>query len=157
MASDSKTSQSSKLESEEAAADTNPAWKGASKRRQKKAKETKKEARAKKEIFDSSPKDDETARIIRDKIMVYLDINFMSNKPLFLTGGGIFIFDQPIQWLFIRKAEMLEDGTPVYDRAYQSSRMDFSGRKSALSCAKASEPEIEYYDQYTGAAKKLKK
>ncbi|GIS48199.1 MAG: hypothetical protein Ct9H90mP21_1060 [Methanobacteriota archaeon] len=46
-------SQSSKLESEEAAADTNPAWKGASKRRQKKAKETKKEARAKKEIFDT--------------------------------------------------------------------------------------------------------
>ena len=53
MASDSEISQSSKLESEEATADTNPAWKGASKRRQKKAKETKKEARAKKEIFDT--------------------------------------------------------------------------------------------------------
>ena len=53
MASDSEMSQSSKLELEEAAADPNPAWKGASKRRQKKAKETKKEARAKKEIFDT--------------------------------------------------------------------------------------------------------
>ncbi len=45
MASDSEMSQSSKLESEEAAADTNPAWKGASKRRQKKGKESKKEER----------------------------------------------------------------------------------------------------------------
>ena len=53
MESEPEIGQASELESEEVAADTNPAWKGASKRRKKKAKETKKEARAKKEIFDT--------------------------------------------------------------------------------------------------------
>ena len=42
MESEPEIGQASELESEEVAADTNPTWKGASKRRKKKAKETKK-------------------------------------------------------------------------------------------------------------------
>ena len=53
MTVESETSQATELESEEVAADANPAWKGAGKMRKRKAKETKKEARAKKEIFDT--------------------------------------------------------------------------------------------------------
>ena len=112
---------------------------------------------AKKEIFDSSPKDEATARIIRDKIMVFLDIEFIDNKPLYLTGGGIFIFEHPIQWYFIQRAEMLEDGTLVYDRAYQDAKMDTAGRSFALSYASAPKPYIEYYDQVTGEVKRTDK
>ena len=41
---------------------------------------------------------------LKKKLWVFLDRNCTNGRPLYLTGGGLFISDQPIWWKDIRSA-----------------------------------------------------
>ena len=61
-------------------------------------------------------------RMIKDQYWVWVDVNFAKGKPLSLTGGGVFITDQPIAWQYIKRACDFECREEIYSSEMSTRR-----------------------------------
>ena len=96
---------------------------------------------------DESTRSPQLNQALKKKLWVFLDRDCTNGRPLYVTGGGVFISDQPICWKDIRSACTFDQQHTVYDRDLKNKlvRQDCE-EKTVIRCGGARDEFVPIVD-----------